>query len=45
MISRGPAASMFGAPAVVIFGGEPLSLRLVTGTALTVVGIVVLTME
>ncbi len=38
-------APMFGAMAAVIFGGEPMSLRLVTGTALTVAGIVVLTMK
>ena len=38
-------APMFGAMAAVMFGGEPLSLRLATGTALTVAGIVVLTMK
>jgi bacterial/archaeal transporter family protein len=36
-------APMFGALAAVIFGGEPLTFRLVVGTALTVAGIVVLT--
>jgi transporter family protein len=36
-------APMFGALAAVTFGGEPLSLRLVLGTLLTVAGIVVLT--
>ncbi len=38
-------APMFGAMAAVIFGGEPLSFRLVAGTVLTVAGIVVLTMK
>ena len=38
-------APMFGAAAAVVFGGEPLSMRLVTGTALTVAGIAVLTMK
>lgn len=36
-------APMFGALAAVLFGGEPLSLRLVLGTLLTVAGIAVLT--
>ncbi len=36
-------APMFGALAAVLFGGEPLSMRLVLGTFLTVAGIAVLT--
>ncbi len=38
-------APMFGAMAAVVFGGEPWSFRLVSGTLLTVAGIVVLTMK
>ena len=38
-------APLFGALAAVLFGGEPLSPRLILGTLLTVAGIAVLTMR